>query len=80
MHKATKLQSKATRLGPGGPQASSLMEHYMAYKKWTASAQQLKPDPRYASKLASKFINCLMWDGQKSVAQRLFYRALDIIK
>ncbi|MCK4850470.1 MAG: 30S ribosomal protein S7 [Phycisphaerae bacterium] len=52
----------------------------MAYKKWTASAEQLKPDPRYASKLASKFINCLMWDGQKSVAQRLFYRALDIIK
>jgi len=51
----------------------------MAYKKWTASAQQLKRDPRYVSKLASKFINCLMWDGKKSVAQRLFYRALDII-
>ena len=50
----------------------------MAYKKWTASAEQLKPDPRYDSKLASKFINCLMWDGKKSVAQRVFYRALDI--
>lgn len=51
----------------------------MAYKKWTASAKQLKPDPRYASKLASKFINCLMLGGKKSVAQRVFYRALDII-
>ena len=51
----------------------------MAYKKWTASAKQLKPDPRYASKLASKFINCLMLDGKKSIAQRVFYRALDII-
>ncbi len=51
----------------------------MAYKKWTASAQQLKPDPRYASKLASKFINCLMLDGKKSIAQRMFYQALDII-
>jgi small subunit ribosomal protein S7 len=29
--------------------------------------------------LASKFINCLMWDGKKTVAQRLFYRALDEI-
>ena len=51
----------------------------MAYKKWTASAAQLKPDPRYASKLASKFINCLMFGGKKSIAQRMFYEALDII-
>ena len=28
----------------------------------------------------SKFINCLMWDGKKSVAQRLFYSALDEIE
>ena len=51
----------------------------MAYKKWTASAQQLKPDPRHGSKLAGKFVNCLMWDGKKSVAQRVFYHALEII-
>ena len=43
----------------------------------TASRTQLKGDPRHDSLLASKFINCLMWDGKKSVAQRLFYRALD---
>jgi small subunit ribosomal protein S7 len=48
-------------------------------KKFTASAQQLKPDPTYNSKLVSKFINSLMWDGKKSVAQRLFYDAMDII-
>jgi len=48
-------------------------------KKPTASNQQLKPDPRYNSKLVSKFINCLMWDGKKSVAQRVFYDAMDII-
>ena len=50
----------------------------MAYKKWTASAEQLKPDPRYGSKLVSKFVNCIMWDGKKSVALRVFYRAMDI--
>ena len=48
-------------------------------KKFTASSSQLKPDPKYASKLVSKFINCLMLDGKKSVAQRVFYDALDII-
>src|SRR6516165_1566434 len=46
----------------------------------TASRKQLKPDPRYGSLLASKFINCLMHDGKKSVAQKVFYDALDIIK
>ena len=48
-------------------------------KKFTASSQQLKPDPTYNNKLVSKFINCLMWDGKKSVAQRVFYDAMDVI-
>jgi len=33
----------------------------------------------HGSLLASKFINCLMWDGKKSTAQRVFYDALKII-
>ncbi len=48
-------------------------------KKFTASSQQLKPDSKFKSKLAAKFINCLMLDGKKSVAERVFYDALDII-
>ncbi|MHC4735181.1 MAG: 30S ribosomal protein S7, partial [Planctomycetota bacterium] len=31
------------------------------------------------SKLVSKFVNCMMWDGKKSVAQRIFYDAMEII-
>ena len=46
----------------------------------TASSTTLKPDPIYKSVLASKFINCLMYDGKKSVAQAVFYGALDVIK
>ena len=45
----------------------------------TASRKQLKGDPKYGSIVASKFINCLMWDGKKSTAQRVFYDALDLI-
>jgi small subunit ribosomal protein S7 len=48
-------------------------------KKFTASSEQLHPDPQYNSKLVAKFINCLMWDGKKSVSQRVFYDAMDII-
>jgi len=51
----------------------------MAFKKFTASASQLTPDPRFNSKLVAKFINCLMWDGKKSVAQGVVYDAMDII-
>ena len=46
----------------------------------TASRKQLKPDPVYGSILASKFINCLMYDGKKSTAQAVFYDAMDLIK
>jgi len=45
----------------------------------TASASQLKPDPKYHSILASKFINCLMTDGKKTTAQRVFYDAIEMI-
>ena len=45
----------------------------------TASRTQLKPDPKYGSLLAAKFINCLMYDGKKTTAQRVFYDALDLI-
>jgi len=51
----------------------------MGYKKWTRSAEQLRPDPKFGSKLAAKFINCMMWQGKKSVAQRILYDALDLV-
>ena len=51
----------------------------MAYKKFTASETILKPDPRYNSKLVSKFINCIMWGGKKATAQKIVYEAMDIV-
>ena len=49
-------------------------------KKFTASRKQLKPDTRFNSLLISKFVNCLMYDGKKSVASGAFYRAMDIVQ
>ncbi len=48
-------------------------------KKATASDTQLKPDPKFGSKLASKFINCLMLKGKRSIAQNIFYGAMNVI-
>jgi len=46
----------------------------------TNAEAQLKPDPRYGDKVLSRFINCIMYDGKKAVAQRVVYDALEIIK
>lgn len=48
-------------------------------KNRTASETTLKPDVRYNSLLASKFINSLMWSGKKATATRIFYDALEQI-
>ena len=49
-------------------------------KSYTASAETLQADSRFNSVLVSKFVNCLMWDGKKSTAEAVFYRAMDQIE
>ena len=49
-------------------------------RKFTASEDQLRPDPQYNDIVLAKFINCIMYDGKKSVAQRVMYDALDEIQ
>lgn len=46
----------------------------------TKAEEQLRPDPRFGDKVLSRFINCIMHDGKKSVAQRVVYDAMDIIQ
>ncbi len=38
------------------------------------------PDPMYGSKVVTKLINQVMYDGKKGTAQRICYDAFDIIK
>jgi small subunit ribosomal protein S7 len=46
----------------------------------TKSEQQLRPDPRFKDMVLSKFINCVMSDGQKATAQRVLYDAMALIQ
>ena len=48
-------------------------------RNYKSTEVYLKPDPRYGSLLVSKIINKLMWQGKKSVAQRLFYDAVEMV-
>ena len=49
-------------------------------RKREVPKRPILPDPKYKSKLVSKFINCLMKDGKKSVAESILYDAFGIIE
>ena len=42
-----------------------------------AARRETLPDPKYGSGLLAKFINMVMVDGKKSVAEKIIYKALD---
>jgi small subunit ribosomal protein S7 len=42
--------------------------------------REVIPDPKYNNKLVSRFINCLLKKGKKSIAESMFYGAFDIIE
>ncbi len=45
-----------------------------------APKRQILPDPKYGSKLISKFINIIMIKGKKSIAENIVYGAFEVIK
>jgi len=45
-----------------------------------AVKRDVPPDPKFDSPVVSKFINSLMVDGKKSVAERIFYDAMEIME
>ena len=42
--------------------------------------REVLPDPKYHSELLAKFINVLMVDGKKSIAEKVIYGALDVLQ
>ncbi len=46
-------------------------------RKAQAKKLPLAPDPKFNDKLVTRFVNCLMWGGNKSVVLTAFYDALD---
>lgn len=46
-------------------------------RKAQAKKLPLAPDPKFNDKMVTRFVNCLMWGGNKSIVLRSFYDALD---
>ena len=48
-------------------------------RRRTAERRDILPDPIYNSTLVTKFINGMMWAGKKSIAEQIFYSAMEKI-
>jgi small subunit ribosomal protein S7 len=49
-------------------------------RKGIVAHREVLPDGVYSTELVTKFINSLMWGGKKSVAEAIFYEAMENIK
>ncbi|WP_372714077.1 30S ribosomal protein S7 [Ilyobacter sp.] len=49
-------------------------------RRRAAVKRDVLPDSRYGDKVVTKFINSIMLDGKKSLAEAIFYGAMDLIK
>ena len=48
-------------------------------RRRVAARREILPDPKFGSELLTKFINMVMVDGKKSVAEKILYGALDTV-
>ena len=48
-------------------------------RKRQAKKRKLIPDPKFKDQLVSRFVNMLMWNGKKSVALDIFYKAIEVV-
>ena len=49
-------------------------------RRGNVAKRDVLPDPLYNSKLVTRLINSVMYDGKKGVAQKIVYDAFDIIR
>ena len=49
-------------------------------RRRVAEKREILPDPKYNSKVVSKFVSIIMEHGKKSTAENICYGAFDVIK
>lgn len=48
-------------------------------RRRVVAKREVLPDPKFGSKVLAKFMNHVMVDGKKSVAEKIVYGALDVV-
>jgi len=49
-------------------------------RRRTAEKREIQPDPKFGDVVVSKFMNCLMYEGKKSVTESIVYGAFEQIQ
>src|ERR671928_1090981 len=49
-------------------------------RRHSAEKREINPDPKFGNLVVSKFMNSIMYEGKKSVAEAIVYGAFDIIE
>jgi small subunit ribosomal protein S7 len=48
-------------------------------RRHSAEKREINPDPKFGDKIVTKFMNAIMLDGKKSIAERIVYGAFDVV-
>ena len=48
-------------------------------RRHSAEKREINPDPKFGDLVVTKFMNAIMYDGKKSVAERIVYGAFDVV-
>jgi small subunit ribosomal protein S7 len=49
-------------------------------RRHSAEKREINPDPKFGNLVVSKFMNSIMYEGKKSVAEAIVYGALDVVE
>ncbi len=49
-------------------------------RRHSAEKREINPDPKFGDLIITKFMNAIMLDGKKSVAERIVYGAFDVVE
>lgn len=49
-------------------------------RRRVVAKRPILPDPKFHDQLLTQFVNCMMRDGKKSIAEQIMYNALDLIE
>jgi small subunit ribosomal protein S7 len=49
-------------------------------RRHSAEKREINPDPKFGNLVVSKFMNSIMYEGKKSVAEQIVYGALDVVE
>lgn len=49
-------------------------------RKATPKKRIILPDPKFNDVMVTRFVNHMMWDGKKSIAYDIFYKAVELVE